>query len=356
MKHKHFLFKVLLLMSLVVVLAACSEDSSADTNNEGGSGESKTVSIATYTPGHAFNSAASGIATVVTEESDLKMGIKTFSSPDAWIPMLNDGEVDLGFTDSTSQWHYKGTAMSVDEPMKNIRTLAMGNQIINVGFVARDDSGLENLKDLEGKKLGDYTSNEEAIAVLLDLQLESVGLSYDDAQPVPVSGVEQGIDLLRSGKVDATFAGAPDAGLFLDVDSTVGIDSFSYGDYSVDEIDEVREKHGEEVASRYPNGELVVTEGGLLNEPVISIAFPTVLLTHNEYSEDQAYEIVKTLFENYEKLQPLFTWLEDWDPETMFIPNPSTPYHEGAIKYFKEEGLWTDEAEEYHQELLAEVE
>ncbi|HLR70502.1 MAG TPA: TAXI family TRAP transporter solute-binding subunit [Pseudogracilibacillus sp.] len=337
---------------LTMILFACGNNDAANGNSNSGG---NTVSLATYPPGLAFNSAASGVATVVSEQSDLKMNIRTFTSPDAWLPMLDKGEVDLGFTDSTSQWHYKGTAMAADEPMSNLRTIVTGNRIINVGFVAREDSDVNSLADLKGRKIGDYKSNEEAIAELLNIQLESVGLSYEDGTSVPVSGVEQGMDLLRSNKADVTFGGAPDAGLFLDVDSTVGIKGFSYGDYDVDQIEEVREKHGEEVAERYPNGELVVAEGGFLDEPIIAIDFPTVLLSHDAFAEEKVYEITKTLFENYEELQPLFNWLEDWEPDTMFTENPPVPYHDGAIKYFEEAGLWTNEAKEHHEALLNEV-
>lgn len=36
----------------------------------------------------------------------------------------------------------------------------------------------------------------------------------------------------------------------------------------------------------------------------------------------------------------------------MFDPDIGIPYHDGAVKYFKEIGVWNEEAEENQQRLL----
>jgi len=69
-------------------------------------------------------------------------------------------------------------------------------------------------------------------------------------------------------------------------------------------------------------------------------------------NDETVYEVMKTLYAHYEKLHPIHLWLSSWDPEQMFEPNPSLPYHPGAVKFFKEEGMWNDDMEKLQQELL----
>ncbi|MGY4691472.1 TAXI family TRAP transporter solute-binding subunit [Salibacterium sp. K-3] len=351
------LLTVLAFCVLVLITAACgssegSSDGEGESPDSSGEGGSSSISLATYPPGIAFNSAGTGIASVISEHSSLDTSVRTFSSPDAWMPMLNNGEVDIGYSDSTVNWFYQAEYSSVEEPLSNLRTLVMGNQLPNVGYTVLEDSDIESLSDLEGETVGDYSSNEEAISSLLEEQLNSVGLTKEDVNTIPVSDVPTGMDMLREGRIDAAFGGDPNASLFLETDNAVGIRGLNYGDYSPDQFEEVAEEHKESVAEAYPNMELTLADGGILNEERIIQSYPTTLVSSTHLSGDQSYKIVKTLFDNYEALHSQFKWLEYWNPESMFRPDPPVPYHKGAIRYFKEEDIWTEEAEQHHQELM----
>jgi hypothetical protein len=55
-------------------------------------------------------------------------------------------------------------------------------------------------------------------------------------------------------------------------------------------------------------------------------------------SDDVVYEVVRAVFENlddFRKLHPAFTNL---DPEQMISNGLSAPLHDGAVKYYKEQG------------------
>ena len=39
-------------------------------------------------------------------------------------------------------------------------------------------------------------------------------------------------------------------------------------------------------------------------------------------------------------------------PDKLMITQPSVPYHDGAISFFKKKGIWTAEMENYQQRLL----
>ena len=58
---------------------------------------------------------------------------------------------------------------------------------------------------------------------------------------------------------------------------------------------------------------------------------------------DFVYNLVKAFDETYplyEKAHPTMPW---WRIDKAGVPPADAPFHEGAIKYFKETGIWTSE-------------
>jgi hypothetical protein len=53
--------------------------------------------------------------------------------------------------------------------------------------------------------------------------------------------------------------------------------------------------------------------------------------------------VVKTTYENWADMQKAVPALRGMKPEQMVPEKLSHPFHDGAIRYFKEIGLWTPE-------------
>jgi uncharacterized protein len=64
------------------------------------------------------------------------------------------------------------------------------------------------------------------------------------------------------------------------------------------------------------------------------------------------YQVLKATWQNVDKLAPLHPWLKGWNHKQMFWAKPSVPYHPGAVRFYKEQGVWTAETEERQQGLL----
>lgn len=64
------------------------------------------------------------------------------------------------------------------------------------------------------------------------------------------------------------------------------------------------------------------------------------------------YTIMKAIYENYEELADVHAWGAQWIPENYVQKDFKVPYHDGAVKLYKEVGLWTDEAEATQNALL----
>jgi TRAP-type uncharacterized transport system substrate-binding protein len=65
-----------------------------------------------------------------------------------------------------------------------------------------------------------------------------------------------------------------------------------------------------------------------------------------------AYNVVKAFVENIEKFKKIHASFGRITVESLVGPGVTVPYHDGAIRYFKEIGLWTPEMDARQAELL----
>jgi len=81
------------------------------------------------------------------------------------------------------------------------------------------------------------------------------------------------------------------------------------------------------------------------------VGVPTVLYVRDDMNEETAHFIVKTLMENQQALIQAYREFVDWPPEKA-VRDLGIPFHSGAIKCYREKGLWTSDMEKVQQRLL----
>lgn len=314
--------------------------------------DNKTISIATSPVGLAYYSAATAIANMGSQNSDEKYTVKPFSGPNAWVPLVNRGQIELGIISvPDAVWAFEGKN-GYKESNKNLRALVMGNQVTFSGLTVRKDSDINSLKDLKGKKVAAEYSGNQVLQKVIEGQLASVDLTWDDVEQVPVTDVGAGVEAFKEGRVDAVFTGHPGHGSFLELASSVDLRVLNTGDVESDKIAEFPQEKLDVLSSKVPRMEPVAFKEGFLEEEKTILEYPNMLVMSDDIPDEKAYEIVRTLWENYEKMHKDMNWLKQWSHETMFDPDPPLPYHPGVVQFFKDEGVWTEEAEQNQERLL----
>ncbi len=351
-------FSILLLVLFLVLMTACSGGNQTSSKDKNG-GETaskdikKNISIGTTPVGASINSVGNGIASVVSKNSDVRLTVKPFNGISGWGPSLDKGDIDLGSATSPElAWAFKGEQGF--EPMKNIRLLVRGNYIPTSGFVVREDSGIKSNADLKGKRISsDYPGSASAV-MLLEAVLAANGLSWDDVKKVPTTSLAAGMEALQNNRLDATYAMAPSTPVVQEVNNSIPLKSFSILDgVKPSEIDKVPEDVIKEFTSRVPGTRLaVVKPSGYIKEETVGVEYPLQVVSSAHLSDDTVYLLLETLWAHYKELHPVHAWLQSWTPEQMFDTNPTVPYHPGAVKFFKDKGLWTDEVDKIQQELM----
>lgn len=312
------------------------------------------VSIASLTVGGGYHSTASGVAKVLNEQAGISVSVKPFGKTSSWIPLLQRGEVEFGVTSGEdAAWAYHGDQL-YPQAVDKLRLVVFGNRIAASPLIVREDSDIETLTDLEGKRVYEVPGNV-VVEKNVEAMLESVGLTYEDVQKVPVSSTRKGSDLLRQNRLDATYGAAAQTPYVVELAQTVPVRAMSYGDLDPAVGDEITEEMQVALKKHLPGSTLFLQKSGegYHDRDVVIIAFGLNLVANADVSEDTVYSVTKTLFEQSEELQGIFPWLDQWKPETMFTEDPVAPYHDGAIKYFKEAGLWTDAVEARQQALIS---
>ncbi|WP_180994162.1 TAXI family TRAP transporter solute-binding subunit [Bacillus sp. Marseille-P3661] len=360
MNRNMFIISILF-MSLIMLVACSGQQETNTDNNKGesensgsGGGNGVNVSIASHPQGSVYNSVATGVASILSKNGQNKAAVTPYEGPNAWIPLLNQGDVELGVASVPDvAWAFRGE--STYDQNKNVRMLVRGNPMFTAGYTVREDSEIQSTSDLKGRKAtSDYAGNQIVVNIL-EAQLRGVGLGWDDIVKVPVPSSVAGMEALQTGNADAVFAGSITSPTIMEVNNAIGVRVLNFADVTVEQVknNDIPEKVMKPLTELVPGTTLAVrTEGILDGEETVVTQYPTMLASYSDISDDVAYDIVKTLFENYEELHPIHAALKLWVPEQMFDPNPAVPYHPGAIKYFKEIGVWTDEVQALQDELL----
>ncbi|MCL7748535.1 TAXI family TRAP transporter solute-binding subunit [Halalkalibacter alkaliphilus] len=341
-----------LTMALLLGVGAIALTACGGSNSTTGETDNSNLSVATNPSGLFFNSVGSAIASVVSDGSSVNMTVRPYVGATQWLPLLNENQVNFGVSEEPNvYWAVNGEGM-FNEAYQNVRSIASVGRLNMSGYTVRKDSGIEKLSDLKGKRIAAGYNGEWIIQYLLEAQLASVGLTSDDVTLVTIADNNAGMDALREGRVDAVFTGNPSQGAFLEMDNAIGIKALNYADVTPGELDQKKDELVKQMQEFVPSLEPVVVNGGIIKEDTVIYRFGVTLVSSTHVSEEAVYDITKTLWEQHAELTKIFGWFEGLTPEDMFNPVPSAPYHDGAIKYFKEEGIWTDEAEQHHQKLI----
>lgn len=299
----------------------------------------------------------SGIAKVLSENSPIKVTVRTFAGPNAWMPFLNKNDVELGILSGPDAAMAYDGVLAFPEPHRNVRLLivdTVGND--SAILVVRRDSGITKTADLKGKRVAsDYTGTVIA-KLMADAHLATVGLTYDDVRKVPVPDLVAGHKLLREGRADAVVGGGANSPAPMETHAAIGLRALNLADHPPAQGDKFPPAALRAMQKFVPGSTYGVFKKGTgwLDEDAILMVRPIVLVASAKVSDEAAYHVVRSLFENYKKLHPAHAQLENWIPEQMFMAQvPGVPYHPGAVRYFQEKGMWKDVSQKEQQELLA---
>jgi len=292
------------------------------------------ISIVTTAAGSFTNSSGAAIAKVLVE----KAGIKTTVVPQQshGQEAVNDGSAELSlatlsdvqqYVTGTVDWEGKG-------PKKNIRLISRLVPLRTAGYV-KLDSPIKTLKDVRGKRVPSGFPAQRAVARVVLAQLASAGLTEKDVVTVPTRNIIASANDFMAGKTDI-FWFALGSGKVRQVAAKVG----GLRAIPIETTPEAIKAMQKYVPGSYP---ITLKPSPRLEEirqemPVM--AYDLVFFTNVKFSDDMVYKITKALYENKKGLAAVFKAFNGFDPKQMSKKYGVLQYHPGAIKFYKEKGMW----------------
>ncbi len=246
------------------------------------------------------------------------------------INTVRAGELEFGVAQSDWQYHaYNGTSKFADAGAFEKLRAVFSVHPEPVTVIASDDSGVNTLTDMKGKRLniGNPGSGTRGTWDVIEAAL---GWSRDDLKlAAEMKSAETG-QAVCDGKIDAYFwlVGHPSA-LTQESLATCDAHLVSVEGAAIDKL----------IADNSFYRKAIIPAGMYNNEADINtFGVGATFVSSADVSADAVYVVVKAVFDNFDdfkKLHPAFANLKE---QEMITDSLSAPLHEGAIRYYKERG------------------
>ena len=223
---------------------------------------------------------------------------------------------------------YHGKAQFANGAVKNLRALgALYPETVQL--VTRADSGINGIKDLNGKSISSGSPGSGQYQLVTDL-LKVNGLSRSDVKE-DSSSFTQAMDKIKDGNLHATLitGGVPVAAI-TDAAQSHAIKIIPLAGSQLDELLKAQ--------PYYTRVQLPANTYKGQTAPVDTLAVMAVWATHDGVSEQTAYEVTKALYENTAIMGQVHVQGKNISLKTA-LGVGSVPLHPGAARYFKEKGL-----------------
>ncbi len=300
-------------------------------------GAKQRLSIATGGTGGVYYPYGGGIAKVISESiPNIEATAEVTAASVDNLKFLRGGKCDIAFTlADTLDDAVKGQAAFAG--FGKVPALALAVLYANyTHLVTLEDTGIARLADLRGRVIstGAAGAGTEVIAFRV---LEAAGMQPKRDVQTQALGVSQSVDALKDGKIHAFFwsGGLPTAAV-LDLASTPGHRIKMIPNDEV--VPALQTKYG---ASLYYRLVMPKTAYAGLDADVPVVGVTNVLVVMDRMSDDLAYQITKTLFEKQPALAAIHPQARQLTLASAHVGSPA-PFHPGAIKYYREQGVWKD--------------
>lgn len=289
----------------------------------------KFMTVGTGSTGGAYYPIGVAIAEVLTSKLGTQATAEVTGGSLDNLRLINDGDCDLGIAQGNNMMDaYNGTGDYVDNAYENINALFGG---LSKGFfqvVVLDNSPIQSMADLKGKKVCMGPAGNAAI-ILANLVWGKYGFSTDDIKTTYVA-YDDGISQLEDGNVDAVYiqTAIPASAI-----QQLAAGGKGYRLISVDEdiANELCEEYG-----YFGYGTIATTVYDNLKEDCNTMYVSNMVAVRADLDEDLVYEMTKAIFENLDIIKSSHKAASGLTLEN--ATRVSIPMHPGAERYFKEVG------------------
>ncbi len=291
---------------------------------------------------------ASAIADALSRAEDVRVRIMPSGTAIGRLLPMRTGRVDYGYL--ANEVYFATEAIyefSAQEWGPQDLRVLLGRPA-SFGMAVAGDAGVETLEDLRGKRVA-YVQANPSVNIKVEAMLALAGLSWDDVDRVEVPSFAASTRGLIEGTVHAAGTVTTGANLFELESSNRGIVWPDLPPASDTEAwDRLRE-----VAPIFEAMDETIGAGLSDDNPAILMSYRYPMVTvYADRDADEVYAMTKAIVENFDLYKDVSAAMPRWSVDIAGTPPTDAPFHEGAIRYLAEAGIWTDEHQAWNDARL----
>ncbi|MDA7947724.1 MAG: TAXI family TRAP transporter solute-binding subunit [Hyphomicrobiaceae bacterium] len=307
------------------------------------------ISISGNKPGSSMHAEITGIADAIDKKFGTKIRAIPVGNAVGRAVALKNGKTKIWMSCSAYYTAFEGIGDFAAQKWgpQDIRVLMLANRRNNFSLATSKKSPINTVADIKGKRMAWVVGNS-GINMQTEAYLSHGGLTLDDVELVKFPGYVASLRGVISGQTDAVMAA--------NSSSATREIAASPGGLKWININHANKDGWKEVQRRAPFvAPLVITGGPGLKDgekaEVGSYPCPT-FVAYSNASVNDVYWLTKMIVESWDIYKDSIKTAPYWQVDEALKSRFAVPYHDGAVKYFKEIGKWTDDMEKQQQRLL----
>ena len=274
------------------------------------------------------------LAQYITNNSDVQVTAVSGNGSADNIDKLDLEDAQLGFVQNdVASYAYNGIRFEQYEgkPINSFTALcALYTETVQLVTCNPD---IKSVEDLKGKNVSIGSAGSGVYFNAMDF-LAAYDMTEADINPQYLSFGDSA-ESLKDGKIDAAFvvAGAPTPAV---TDLATSKDTFLVS------LDDEHIAKLQEISGAYTKSIIPAGTYSKQDAEVVTVGVKATIIANDQVSEEDAYAIVKTIFEGKDSIS--HDKAKDLDLEYASVCG--LPYHPGAAKYFAEQGINVQMAEQ----------
>jgi TRAP transporter TAXI family solute receptor len=308
----------------------------------------KTMVWTSYDVGSAGYAEASAMADAFGKKYGVKIRIMPSGSSIGRLQPVLTNRADVGWLATETFFAAEGTEDFAAKRWgpQDLRVLA--GRPASFGLPAAADAGIKTFADLKGKRAA-FVAGNPSVNVKCEAYLGFGGLTLKDVEVIMFPTYGAAMSSIAQGKSDFTCTTTTPSQMYELAESPRGITWIGAP---------AEDKEGwarmQAIAPYFGPGIETVGAGISKEKPaaLMSYRYP-LLAVRSDMTPDEAYAFVKAMDETYDLYKDATAVMPRWNLTESGPPPADAPYHEGAIRYLKEKGIWTAEHDKWNNARLA---
>ena len=333
------------LSSILVVVCLLCGMSLLGVVKEAAAAWTKPISIGSGSVGSSHYAIMSGVAALITKY----VGINATTEATKWsadnVDLLRNKEIELSSCTADAVYDaWKGEDYFKGKPQRFMRLIHSGYTSCAT-TVTRADSGIVTHADIKGKRFYAWMPTSPIYQRWCKVILDANHLTKENITLMNVVSTTEAVTALTERRCDvALIVGSIPTAAVIEVTNTIPCRILPIGEK---EIRMMKERYPFVFPLTLPAN----TYKGQDKEIYIQGA-KTHIICREDLPEELIYRITKALMEHPNEVTAIHPAAKEVTLKN-FFGNIQAPFHSGAIKYYKEAGLWTPEMQKVQNAFLS---